>query len=657
MHLDSTTEAIAHFIGLFSQTVEEVRMRMDYVEFDPLEERAPEQNELLNININIISPYLLKDYSPRVEYTPPPTDQFREKVVSAVAHNPMALDAQSGGFGGAGPSTDAIAFRTGAEAPAFPEYQPLGSLAWYVKQEARLEDNDYLSIGDHGLVMSQVGDPGAALAALIGAASEFQPFSHLDEPGSAEEIGDFIMHAPHLADAFADDLPDGADIFIARSEALEGQYVNGEAVEETPLLEDHLPDGLKANASEDDDAETDFSLHAKIEVEAGGNLLVNEAILVNDWYGAPVLAVAGDYVHFNTISQLNVWSDSDAVGGALEGWQSLTAQPTKAFNIATMQTIDNPRPETAGNGEGEPDFPSHWLVSRIDGDLVLANWVKQVSFVEDNDITVMSATGGGTVIELGGNLTVNVASLAELGIYYDLIIIGGNIYNANIISQTNILLDDDLVGTLEGFETSGPASLSTSGNLLWNEASITQYGTMSFEALPPSYLEAANQLEAGPGAAPGALLASEDFSGMANLKVLYISGDVVDLQYISQTNVLGDADQVALAKAGAEANVDGDWSVSTGGNALVNQAAITDGGVNATTYAGGNVYSDELLIQAELISDDTGLYTQSGDALVNEAVAFLSDDLMAPEQDGGHSAPDAATPDAGSADVMQTILG
>ena len=160
------------------------------------------------------------------------------------------------------------------------------------------------------------------------------------------------------------------------------------------------------------------------------------------------------------------------------------------------------------------------------------------------------------------------------------------------------------------------------------------------------------------GAAPQSLLSGSDFAGLTTIKVLYISGDVVDLQYVSQINVLGDADQVALAKSQSSAHADASWDISTGSNALINQASIVDGGVNSTTYTGGAVYSDELLIQAELISDDTNLYTQGADALVSEAVAFLSDDLMAsPEGDADQNAPDSSTPDGGTADVMQTMLG
>ncbi len=656
MHMDQTTEAIAHFIGLFSQAVEEARLRLDYSDFKALPDAPLEQNDLLNIKINIVSPYSLEGFKPRVDYTPPPVDRFDAQVSVAIRYDPIPLYNEGQGAPAAtiwGAGTPPL--MAGGE--AFVEYQPLGSLALYLKQQARLEDNDYLSIGGHGLHFSSVGDTDAALIALIKAASPFQPFGDLHEPGSATEIGDFILHAPHIADAFIDAIDGNDGVFVMRGESIEGKFLNGEEVDELPALDTYLPEKFSEEEGVDE-AQTDFSTHATMDVEAGANLLVNEAILVNDWYGAPVLAIAGDYVHFNAISQLNVWSDNDTTSEALNGWKSLTEAPTQAFNTATIQTIDNPPPPGLENANGEPVFPAHWQVSRIDGDLMLANWIKQVSFVEDNDITVMSASGGGTEIVLGNNMVINATSLAALGNYYDLIIVGGNVYHANIICQTNILLDDDLVGTVGDFQTSGAASLSTGGNLLWNEASITQYGTMSFDTMPPSYLEALEKLGDGPGAAPQSLLSGSDFAGLTTIKVLYISGDVVDLQYVSQINVLGDADQVALAKSQSSAHADASWDISTGSNALINQASIVDGGVNSTTYTGGSVYSDELLIQAELISDDTKLYTQGADALVSEAVAFLSDDLMAsPEGDADQNAPDPSTPDGGTADVMQTMLG
>lgn len=657
MHMDSTTEIIAHFIGVFSQTVEDVRLRLDYAKFTAEREAPPETGDLLDIKLTMTSPYTLGQFAPKVTYSPPSFDIVPTVAVSSVSHQPIPLHIPPGNM------TKMFGHPHQSQMPGtsewmMPEPEPIGSLALYLRQEAHLTDNDMLTIGNHGLAMQAVGDPVAALANLMEAASQLQPLADMDGLHTEADAGDFIQHVTEAVNTLPEAAPAGGTLFVAQGAATAGIHVNGESVDEAPVLEDLLPAKFQPPAEEvesDTPVPTgvDYSLNSMIELEAGGNLLVNEAVLVNNWYGAPVVAAVGDYVHVNAISQTNVWSDCDAVSDALGGWQTLIDTPTQAYNVATIETIANPAYGEAAGGSG---FPSHWQVSRIDGDLVIANWIKQVSFVQDNDVTVMSACGGGTTVTLGDNTILNITSLAELGSYYDLIIVGGSVYHGNIISQTNILLDDDLVGTVGDFQTSGEASLSTGGNLLWNQASITQYGTMSFEGLPPSFQAAADKLASGPADAPDDLLQHEAFSGLAGLKVLYISGDVIDLQYISQTNILGDADQVALAMDQAGAYADADWTISTGTNALINHAHIVDGGVDSTVYAGGHVYSDELLIQAELISHDSGLYMQDATALVNEAVVFLSDDLLAPDADDGAPVHDGGVPGVGSADVMQTML-
>ncbi|MET3660329.1 type I secretion protein [Aquamicrobium ahrensii] len=659
MHMDSTTEIIAHFIGVFSQTVEDVRLRLDYAKFTAQREAPPETPDLLDIKLNMVSPYTLGQFVAKVTYAPPAFDMVSTAIVTPVSHQPIPLHIPPGNLTkvfGHTPRHD----MPGMGDRVIPEYEPIGSLALYLRQEAQLVDNDVLTIGSHGLGVQIAGDPVAALAQLVEAASHFQPLAAMESLHTEADAGDFILHVTESADTLPDAAPAGGSLFVAHGEATAGIHVNGESVDEAPVLEDLLPAKFRPPPEEtEDDTPTptgvDHSHNSKIELEAGGNLLVNEAVLVNNWYGAPVVATAGNYVHVNAISQTNVWSDCDAVSDALGGWQTLTSTPTQGFNVATIETISNPAygAEPAG-GSG---FPSYWQVARIDGDLLIANWIKQISFVQDNDVTVMSASGGGATITLGGNTVVNIASLAELGSYYDLIIVGGSIYHGNIISQTNILLDDDLIATVGDFQTSGDASLSTGGNLLWNQASITQYGTMNFEGLPPSFQEAADKLASGPADAPSGLLQHDAFGGLTGLKVLYISGDVIDLQYISQTNILGDADQVALAMDQAGAYADADWNISTGANALVNHAHIVDGGVDSTVYAGGHVYSDELLIQAELISNDSSsLYMQDANALVSEAVVFLSDDMLTPDADDGGPVHDGIAPGAGSADVMQTML-
>ena len=662
MHMDSTTEIIAHFIGVFSQTVEDVRLRLDYAKFTAQREAPPEAGELPDIKLAMTSPYTLGQFAPKVTYSPPSFDIVPASVTISVPTHQIPVHIPPGNMAGvAGPTRQHDVPAAGER--VIPEYEPIGSLAVYLRQEAQLVDNDYLSIGNHGLAMQSAGDPVAALAKLMEDAAQLQPVADMDGLHSQAGAGDFIQHVAAAADALPDAAPEGGSLFVAQGAATAGIHVNGESLNEAPVLEDFLPvkfqspaEGSSAQTQDDAPVPTgvDHSLTPMIGLEAGGNLLVNEAVLVNNWHGAPVVAAVGDYMHVNAISQTNVWSDCDAVSDALGGWQRLTDTPTQAFNVATIETIANPA--YGGQADEGSGFPAYWQVARIDGDLVIANWIRQISFVQDNDVTVMAACGGGTTITLGDNTAANIASVAELGNYYDFIIVGGSVYHGNIISQTNILLDDDLVGTVGDFQTAGEASLSTGGNLLWNQASITQFGTMSFGGLPPSFREAADKLASGPADAPADLLRHEAFSGVGGLKVLYVSGNVVDLNYISQTNILGDADQVALAMDQAGAYADADWTISTGTNALVNHAHIVDGGVDSTVYAGGSVYSDELLIQAELISHDSGLYTQDTNALVSEAVVFLSDDLLAPDTGDGATAHDGGVPDIGSADLMQTML-
>jgi hypothetical protein len=282
--------------------------------------------------------------------------------------------------------------------------------------------------------------------------------------------------------------------------------------------------------------------------------------------------------------------------------------------------------------------------------------------MSDNDVAILSASGNKTSVITGDNTSVNDSFVTELGRNYDLVIVGGSVYDANIIKQMNVLLDDDLVGAVKGFETTGEGSLSTHGNLLWNQASILNVGGADrFEMLPQSYVEAAEHLKNGNKHASSDVLDDHAFAGLAGLRVLYISGDLINLQYISQTNILGDSDQVALAMDALAPHPEAHWTVSTGTNTLVNFASIVDVDAVGKTYVGGDQYSDEILVQANLISTEPDLGGQNPDALVNEAVAFLDDDMLRPGHahnqhpgDHPHHVPAA---DAVHADPMQSMLG
>ena len=122
--------------------------------------------------------------------------------------------------------------------------------------------------------------------------------------------------------------------------------------------------------------------------------------------------------------------------------------------------------------------------------MIFLNWVEQLNFMTDNDIHILSSTGVKTIVTTGENTEFNDMSFNELGFHFDLIIVGGSIYDGNIIQQTNILLDDDLIGAVSGFSTSGTATMNVGGNLLWNQAMIINVGGADrFESLPDGYIE------------------------------------------------------------------------------------------------------------------------------------------------------------------------
>ena len=110
--------------------------------------------------------------------------------------------------------------------------------------------------------------------------------------------------------------------------------------------------------------------------------------------------------------------------------------------------------------------------------------------------------------------------------------------------------------------------------------------------------------------------------------MLFIDGDYTTVNWIEQTNILGDSDQVYLAMEGIQAATGAEVNVVSGSNAVINMASIQEYGVESTVMVGGQVYDDALLYQAELIDTDADPLGVNMPALASEAVAFLADDMM-----------------------------
>lgn len=683
--LGKTTEAIAHFIGLFAISEEGARLRKAYEEFRAKQAHQHDPNQAEAKHITVKAALAPDDFNPGVFYLP--VEPTLEKVVpfSHVTYNPPTIPAPH--------NVEPVIWPThhinhpGVIASGEYEIQSPGSVEIQIVQHGVITDDDYTSVGNHGLVFNPTTDAPAQLAALVHMAEQFNPLSGLDTNGATatpETIMKFVDSAASILRSY--DGPDGdagpdvtQTVFVAKNTVMGNSYVNGELVDKVPLLDDyaHFPDKSKTDAI---DGRTNqdsishggastgqvatgavghaggWSSGSVVDLDTGGNTQINTAFLSNQWASSHVMAAVGNLVQLDAIIQTNVWADNDSVGQALNGWKLSTDQATQAFNIAMFQTTDLSSQHQA-DLPAPGKFPSSWAVTTIKGDLTVMSWIEQISFMTDNDVTVISAGGSKVTVGTGDNTQSNSSILTELGKYYDLIIVGGHIYDANMIQQTNVLYDSDVIGAVDGFSTSGKGELSTQGNLLWNQANIHNYnGGGEISSLPQAYRDAAADFAAGKKSLPSGVLHDGAFEGLAGLRVLYISGNFVNLQYIKQTNVLGDSDHVAIARDNVLKGAKSDWTVSTGGNQLINLAEINDVDVSGKTYVGGHTYSDAVLVQADFVSNKPVLGAHNPDKLVTEAVAFLQDDTIVKGADHHGDIFAAPSIDHGATDPMHGMV-
>lgn len=659
MAMDKITETIAHFIGLFETTIDAMRMRDAYGSFEasrrgdkiPDEARKPAENPHEH--------YDLQDFKPTLDYTPPPAAPEELRAESKVVYDPPQV--KPGGAASTDPisrTLDATFFSEAGATFTPPELPPHGSYAAAINQKTILIDDDYVSLGASGLSMIEPPfQAGPELFALLKEAQSFSPFSAIEPPSAQEDIATVAMKAWHaIREAAA--APPQENATVHAGPVLEGTFVNGREAIQSPKLSDYRQEEENAPSPVHgpQPGKGNGLLDPGVEFQGGGNELVNEVVIGNDWLTGSVIAGMGDSYEINAIIQTNAWWDQDLVSEQANGWSGVKSA-TQAFNIANIERVD---PSSSTDGDeaalASGRFPQHWAVSRVEGDLVLLNWIEQFNFMSDNDAAVLASSGVKSTVLAGGNTQLNGISMADLGLHYDLVIVGGNIYDCNVIQQMNVLFDNDLVGAVNGFQTTGSGSISTAENLLWNQAHITNVGAYDrFASMPDAYRATADSLSTGSMQIDRDILKDGAFDGLPYLRILYVQGDLLDMQFVKQTNVLGDADQIALAMNALSPRMDADWTVTTGGNALLNFAGILDVDAAGKTYLDGSHYSQELLVQAEFMSSDPHLGGQNPDALANEAVVFLNDEMLTDrpvDSPAGH----LHINDGTHPDVMQTML-
>jgi hypothetical protein len=421
-----------------------------------------------------------------------------------------------------------------------------------------------------------------------------------------------------------------------------GYYVNGELQarpsEETPPAQPpELPDtghGIGQWAS------------------LGNNFSINAALIVDIGESARTMVVNGDYFKTDAIFQTNTIMDHDRVhisGGNCE--PASTSDHDVATNIADF--AHNP---SIYAGFSAQFAGPHWFVDVVDGDFYSVHAVAQVNYLSDNDVATQVSSSSHYNLVSGFNTQGNLAEIIDGSVEYDLIIIKGSYHGLNVIFQNNILLDNDKIKMAA--DGSDPSQSANSGdNNLLNDATIANYGGDTFDELPPNLKLIEGLLAAGMTSLDPALAGALIGDG-GPLRVLYITGDYYDINAAWQTNITSDVDvmyqlqnQPVADLLAHDPNGAVTQSVTTGGNQLVNDAAIVDVNPDAT-YVGGHVYSDSILVQADLVpaASDSAVKADSN-ALVTELVAFVDDhpqDTTTP--------PPAAIANSVQSDPMASVL-
>ncbi|QCO54411.1 hypothetical protein EOK75_00320 [Pseudorhodobacter turbinis] len=310
----------------------------------------------------------------------------------------------------------------------------------------------------------------------------------------------------------------------------------------------------------------------------GENSLSNSFNINEAGYHYDLILIAGSLIDINLISQLNILLDSDVVD-------------------ATAAEKGAPSQATANNAPAEihPSFA--------------AGSVDTAAQTADAPSSSVSGTG--------------VDGLSQQSAA-----IGGHLTEQTVPETMEPAPNEADVS--DGTMPDGPASeapFSTGDNLAYNQASIETIGEDTDAEINQTFTDVLAGFALGHDDIPDEVVQDPAFLGTELLRVLYIDGDFTTVNMVDQINVLGDADEVHLARDSFADDLQAMIKVTTGSNITANIAGIKDKGMDSTVMAKGDTYSDALIYQANLM--DTGLMETGSSVtdLANEAVAFLTDDI------------------------------
>jgi hypothetical protein len=397
-----------------------------------------------------------------------------------------------------------------------------------------------------------------------------------------------------------------------------GYYLNGVLQDPPPPPPDQTPPADRAPLP---DTGHDLGQWAVL----GSNDSLNAALIVDLGESGRTMIVNGDYFATNAIFQTNTTIDRDHIdmsGGTAT--PALTGD-NEANNIADFVQHPGVYASIPATFAGP-----NWSVDVVDGNYYNVHTLVQTNYLIDNDIVAQSSSDTHYDLVSGYNQLGNLAEVFDGDIHYDLIVIEGAYHGMNVIFQNNLLLNNDRI-VVEADGADPTQSVNSGQNDLLNEATIENYGGDNFGAMTAGLEAVLQALESGTKTVdPGLGMAVQGSGGV--FQVLYIRGDYYDVNAVYQTNVTCDINVIYQLQSQPSAGAltyfpDGatTQSVTTGGDSLVNDAAIIDVGPT-NTYVTGQVYSDSILVQANLLppNQDQAVNADTH-ALVPELIAFVHD--------------------------------
>jgi hypothetical protein len=368
-------------------------------------------------------------------------------------------------------------------------------------------------------------------------------------------------------------------------------------------------------------------------VSVGSDITANQALLAN-FEGATIsLAVQGNYYFTQEIVQTNVFQESDHFTGSTASSANISMAANSITNIADIQ---DQAPTLTSGGTVTTATGFNWSVTVLNGSLEDIHSLVQTNYLTNNNVVFETTMTGDSQIVAGSNTLVNSAQFENLTTNYDLIIVEGNYHQDDLISQTNVVLDSNLVG-LSGDGTAAQ-SVSAGGNTLDNDATIVDSANTTPQPMTASALTVVQSLENQNGSLNVAAIEKAFPDLVGNVNVLVVTGDYYDVNYVSQTNIISNANTVMMnGSQGTLASAS--QNVQTGHDLAVNAAEIFDAGSATSPYLQGNYYHDLILIQSNIVTDGTRITGHDPTQLAPELVAFTGTGEAAPT-----TSPVATTP-------------